>query len=119
MDDSNPKKNNEINESSAAELLADQVKPIPKKGPMSFFSGAMTSGLLAWLCLGISQKIVRYFTLHEITYKSAIAQSAASGFKTLIIGTSFLATFTFTFIACGLIIVFVRSLIDGKKSDLD
>ena len=87
----------------------------PEKGPLSFFSGALTSGILSWLCFLISKKIVYYFVKHDIDYTSPIAQSVASGFKTLIIGISFLATFSFGFIGLGLTIVFVKSLFDVKK----
>ena len=90
-----------------------------KKGPLSFLSGALTSIGLAWLCFGLSKNMVIYFTLHTPSYSSPIAQSVASGFKTLVIGISFLATFTFSFIGIGLILVFIRSLIDGKDSGSD
>ena len=30
----------------------------PRKGPLSFLSGALTAGLLAWLALGLSQRMV-------------------------------------------------------------
>ena len=118
MNDSD-NKNNDIKGADAFQSDKSPPTSLPKKGPLSFFSGALTSGLLAWLCLGISQRIVTYFTFHQVEYKSQIAQSAATGFKTLVVGISFLATFSFTFIACGLIIVFFRSLIDGKKNDLN
>ena len=89
----------------------------PKKGPLSFLSGALTSLMLGWLCLGLSQRIVLYFTIHSPNYSSAFAQSVASGFKTLVVGISFLATFTFGFIGLGLTLVFFRSLFDGKSVD--
>ena len=92
---------------------------LAKKGPFSFFSGALTSGLLAWLCLGLSQKMVIYFTVHSSVYSSPIAQSVASGFKTLVIGMCFLATFTFGFIGLGLTLVFIRSLFDSKSLEAD
>jgi len=92
---------------------------LSKKGPSSFFSGALTSGLLAWLCLGLSQKMVVYFTVHSSVYSSPIAQSVASGFKTLVIGMCFLATFTFGFIGLGLTLVFIRSLFDSQSPDTD
>ena len=91
----------------------------PQKGPLNFLSGALTSLLFAWLCFGLSKNMVIYFTLHTPSYSSPIAQSVASGFKTLVIGISFLATFTFSFIGIGLILVFIRSLIDGKDSGSD
>ncbi len=91
----------------------------PRKGPMSFLSGAITSGLLAWLCLGLSQAIVRYFTVHAPHYSSDVAQSVATSFKTLVIGISFLATFSFGFIGLGLTLVFIRSLFDARPVDAD
>ncbi len=90
-----------------------------EKGPLSFLSGALTSGLLAWLSLQLSKKMVFYFTTHSLHYNSPIAQSIASGFKTLVIGMSFLSTFTFGFIGLGLSLVFIRSLFDGKVLDND
>ncbi len=92
-------------------------KTIEEKGPLSFFSGAITSALLAWLCFVLSERMVIYFTIHSVNYSSPIAQSVASGFKTLVIGICFLATFTFGFIGLGLTLVFIRSLLGGKIND--
>ena len=47
----------------------------PRKGPLSFLSGALTSGLLAWFCLGLSQKVLAYYALHPPHYKARVAQS--------------------------------------------
>ena len=90
-----------------------------KKGPLSFLSGSITSLSFSFLSLFISKKIVLYFSIHTPNYSSPIAQSIASGFKTLIIGISFLATFTFGFIGLGLFLVFLRSLIEGNKDKTD
>ena len=104
------------NESVDIEDKTDLEIAIPtKKGPLSFFTGALTSVLFALVCFQLSQRLVIYFSLHSPSYSSPIAQSIASGFKTLVIGISFLATFTFGFIGLGLIVVFVRSLVDGKS----
>ncbi|MBW3041909.1 DUF3082 domain-containing protein [Prochlorococcus marinus] len=92
---------------------------VQKKGPFSFFSGSITSLAFSFLSLFISKKIVLYFSIHSPNYSSPIAQSIASGFKTLIIGISFLATFTFGFIGLGLFLVFIRSLIAGNKVKTD
>ena len=89
------------------------------KGPLSFISGSITSLSFSFLSLFISKKIVLYFSIHTANYSSPIAQSIASGFKTLIIGISFLATFTFGFIGLGLFLVFIRSLIEGNKVKTD
>ena len=91
----------------------------PKKGPLSFLSGSITSLSFGLLSLFISKKIVLYFAIHTPNYSSPIAQSIASGFKTLIIGISFLATFTFGFIGLGLFLVFIRSLIEGNNQKAD
>ena len=90
-----------------------------RKGPLSFFSGALTSGFLAWISLGLSRQILNYFSLHKLNFSSPITQSIASGFKTLIVGISFLATFTFSFIALGLVLLFVRTLFDGSSREDD
>ena len=99
--------------------LTDQVSndQTPKKGPLSFLSGALTSSLFAWISYLVSRNVVVYFTIHTNNYNSPIAQSVASGFKTLVIGMCFLATFTFGFIGLGLTIVFIRSLFSAKKEE--
>lgn len=89
------------------------------KGPLSFISGAATSWVFALLCLAISRRMVLYFATHSPDYSSPIAQSIASGLKTLLIGISFLATFSFAFIGLGLLLVFIRSLFVGKNIDSD
>ena len=95
---------------STPKPLASPDQP-PRKGPLSFLSGALTSGLLGWLCLGLSAKVVNHYSLHPPAYSSAIAQSIATAVKTLVVGMTFLATFSFGFIAIGLSLVFLRSLL--------
>ena len=107
----------ELSNSSASPI--DTASSEPKKGPLSFLSGSITSLSFSLLSLFISKKIVLYFAIHTPNYSSPFAQSIASGFKTLIIGISFLATFTFGFIGLGLFLVFIRSLIEGNKEKLD
>ena len=111
------KEPNELANSSSS--LQDTAISEKKKGPLSFLSGSITSLSFSLLSLFISKKIVLYFSIHTPNYSSPIAQSIASGFKTLIIGISFLATFTFGFIGLGLFLVFIRSLIEGNKAEKD
>ncbi len=102
----------------AATNSAPQVElaqPERRKGPLSYLSGALTAGLLAWLCLGLSRRLAVYYALHPPHYASAIAQSIATALKTLIVGMAFLATFSFAFIALGLSLVLVRSLVAGPS----
>ena len=115
-----PNKNSEedFSKQSSVQIVEDGGAVSKSKGPLNFLTGAITSGLFAWLGLGLSQRMVSYFTLHAPHYNSAIAQSIASGFKTLVIGICFLATFTFAFIGLGLTLVFFRSLFAGKVSDV-
>lgn len=91
----------------------------PRKGPLSYLSGALTSGLLAWLCLGLSQRVVAHYALHPPHYSSQIAQSIATALKTLIVGMCFLATFSFAFIGLGLLLTFLRSLLPGYRQQAE
>jgi len=100
----------DISAASAGSASAGSEDQAPRKGPLSFLSGSLTAGLLGWLCLGLSQRVVTHYALHPPSYSSAIAQSIATAMKTLIVGMCFLATFSFGFIALGLLLVFLRSL---------
>ena len=86
----------------------------PRKGPLSFLSGALTSGLLAWLALGLSRRVLAHYASHPPHFSSAIAQNIATAMKTLIVGMCFLASFSFAFIGLGLFVVFLRSLVAAK-----
>lgn len=101
---------------SAPAAAADGGSQRPRKGPLSFLSGALTSGLLAWLSLGLSQKVVGYYAEHPPHYSAQIAQSIATALKTLIVGMCFLATFSFAFIGVGLTLTFLRSLLQPRNS---
>ena len=89
----------------------------PRKGPLSFFSGAVTAGFLAWLALGLSRRMVMYFATHPPHYNSPIAQNIAVTFKTLLVGLSFIATFSTSFVALGLTLVFLRSLFTSRDQN--
>ena len=89
----------------------------PRKGPLSFLSGSVTSLLLAWLSLGLSKRMVMYFAVHPPHVNSQIGQSIATALKTLMTGMCFLATFSFAFIGLGLFLVFLRSLFTGEQPD--
>ncbi len=91
--------------------------PAPRKGPLSFLSGAVTSALLGWLCLSLSQRVVLWYGLHPPHYDKPIAQSIAVAVKTLVVGMSFLATFTFAFVGLGLFLTFLRSLTAAGKAE--
>ncbi len=88
-----------------------------RKGPLSFLSGALTAGLLAWLALGLSRRMVVYFAVHPPHYSSPIAQNIAVTLKTLLVGLSFLATFSTGFVALGLTLVFLRSLFTARDQN--
>ena len=89
----------------------------PRKGPLSFLSGSLTSLMLAWLSLGLSKRMVVYFAIHPPHVNSQIGQSIATALKTLMTGMCFLATFSFAFIGLGLFLVFLRSLFTGEQPD--
>lgn len=85
----------------------------PRKGPLSFLSGSLTSFGFGWLALQLSSRVVGYYGEHPPHYEARFAQSIAVFMKTLIMGTSFLATFTFAFVGLGLLLTFIRSLMPG------
>tara|TARA_Y100000589_G_C27183773_1_gene641867 strand:+ start:2523 stop:2843 length:321 start_codon:yes stop_codon:yes gene_type:complete len=86
-----------------------------KKGPFDFLIGSITSFLLGFAMYIFSNKIMVYFITHKPSNKSELVQNISSSFNTLIIGLSFLATFSFAFIGLGLFIVFIRTFLIKKK----
>ncbi len=116
---SQPNKSVTSSERGISNETTVEIKETAKKGPLSFLSGALTSLLLGWISFILSEKVVIYFSTHSLEYSSSIATSIASGFKTLVIGMTFLATFTFLFIGIGLTIVFIRSLFAAKGVQVD
>ena len=91
-----------------------ETQDTSKKGPLSFITGSLTSFLLFIFFYFISNKIAIYFSLHKPSNSSEIVQSISSSINTLIIGLSFLLTFSFAFIGLGLFIVFIRSFLVKK-----
>ena len=104
-------------DTSSSETETPEVPTKRKKGPLSFLSGSLTSLLMGWLSLGLSKGMVTYFANLPPTFSSATAVIIASALKTLLIGMSFLATFSFSFVGIGLFLVFLRSLFIGKEAD--
>ena len=96
-------------QAASAEQALSPGQASPRKGPLSFLSGAITSGLLAAFCLWISRRIVAYYSLHPPHYEARVAQSIATALKTLIVGMSFLATFSFAFVGLGLLLEIGRA----------
>ena len=95
-------------------ILADKSNQniennIPEKGPLNFIVGSLTSFLLFIFFYFLSNKIAIYFSIHKPSNSSEIVQKISSSINTLIIGLSFLLTFSFAFIGIVLFIVFIRS----------
>ena len=88
---------------------------VSEKGPLSFITGSLTSFLLFIFFYFISNKIVIYFAIHKPSNTSEIVQKISSSINTLIIGLTFLLTFSFAFIGFGLFIVFIRSFFLKKS----
>ncbi|MEB3242751.1 MAG: DUF3082 domain-containing protein [Cyanobacteriota bacterium] len=97
--------------------MSDSISTPPRKGPLSFLSGALTSAVLAWAAFGLSRKVVAYYGGHPPHYSSQVAQSIATAVKTLVVGMTFLATFSFAFIGLGLFLTFLRSLWPGRGAE--
>lgn len=60
-----------------------------------------------------------YYALHPPHYASSVAQSIATALKTLLVGMAFLATFSFGFIALGLTLACLRSLLTPAAPEAD
>ncbi len=88
---------------------------IPDKGPLNFIIGSLTSFLLFIFFYFLSNKIAIYFSIHKPSNSSEIVQNITSSINTLIVGLSFLLTFSFAFIGIGLFIVFIRSFFLKKN----
>ena len=104
------KENKNFNKKQKTEIIKE-----PEKGPLSFLTGSITSFILFIAFYRVSIAISIYFSTHKPTNDSEIVQNISSSLNTLIIGLSFLATFSFGFIGLGLFIVFVRSFFFKKE----
>ncbi len=105
-----------MSEASSPEKTEKAEQPSrQRKGPLSFLSGSVTSFGLGWLALQLSGRVVGYYAEHPPHYDARFAQSIAVFVKTLIVGMTFLATFTFAFVGLGLFLTFIRSLLPGWK----
>ena len=107
-----------MNQENNKSLKTEEKRDIEKeseKGPLSFLTGSITSLILFIAFYKISFAVSIYFSTHKPTNDSEIVQNISSSLNTLIIGLSFLATFSFGFIGLGLFIVFIRSFFSNKK----
>tara|TARA_Y100001978_G_C23394785_1_gene291736 strand:+ start:114 stop:437 length:324 start_codon:yes stop_codon:yes gene_type:complete len=102
--------NKKLNKKQKTEIVNEN-----EKGPLNFLTGSITSIILFIASYKLSIAISIYFTTHKPTNNSEIVQNISSSLNTLIIGLSFLATFSFGFIGLGLFIVFIRSFLFKKE----
>ena len=108
-------KNNILADDSQKNNNENIENNIPEKGPLNFIVGSLTSFLLFIFFYLLSNKIAIYFTIHKPSNSSEIVQNISSSINTLIVGLSFLLTFSFAFIGFGLFIVFIRSFFLKKS----
>lgn len=100
---------------TASTTAADATTPRQRKGPLNFLTGSITSFGLGWCALQLSYRVVGYYAEHPPHYDVRFAQSIATFLKTLFVGMTFLATFTFAFVGLGLFLTFIRSLMPGWR----
>tara|TARA_Y100001978_G_scaffold140271_1_gene125475 strand:+ start:111 stop:443 length:333 start_codon:yes stop_codon:yes gene_type:complete len=103
------KNKKELNQIDNERIKGIDNKKDPHKSPLDFFIGSLTSFILFTVFYLISKNIAIYFSAHRPLNDSEIVQSISTSLNTLIVGLSFLATFSFAFIGIGLFIVFIRS----------
>ena len=99
----------EFNQIGSSKINEKDNRNDTPKGPLNFLVGSITSFSLFIIFYLISKNIAIYFATHRPTNDSEIVQSISTSLNTLIVGLSFLATFSFAFIGFGLFIVFIRS----------
>ena len=99
----------ELNQIDSSKINENDNNNNPYKGPLNFLVGSLTSFSLFIIFYLISKNVAIYFSTHRPTNDSEIVQSISTSINTLIVGLSFLATFSFAFIGLGLFIVFIRS----------
>ena len=109
------KNNNIVSDNSKTKNSENIEDNIPEKEPLNFIIGSLTSFLLFLFFYFLSNKIAIYFSIHKPSNSSEMVQSISSSINTLIIGLSFLLTFSFAFIGFGLFIVFIRSFFLKKS----
>ena len=84
------------------------------KGPLSYLSGSLTSGVFCAISVWITLKLITYYSLHPPQYSQRFAQSIATALKTLIIGSGCVAVFSFGLIAAGLLLLFFQALFQNE-----
>ena len=109
------KKNKILKNLKTDKIVDDNQSYNSDKSPLSLFIGSITSFVLFILFYFISNNIAVYFATHRPSNDSEIVQSISTSLNTLIIGLSFLATFSFGFIGLGLFIIFIRSFLVKNK----
>jgi len=108
-------KNYNMSEDSNNKNIENMENNLPQKGPLNFIVGSLTSFSLFIFFYILSNKIAIYFSIHKPSNSSELVQNISSSINTLIIGLSFLLTFSFAFIGIGLFIVFIRSFFLKKN----
>ena len=108
-------KNNIVTDMNKKNNIDSITNNIAEKGPLNYIVGSLTSFLLFIFFYFLSNKITIYFSIHKPSNSSEIVQNISSSINTLIIGLSFLLTFSFAFIGIGLFIVFIRSFFLKKS----
>ena len=96
--------------STSPPATAPATAPASRHGPRRYLAGAVTSALFAVVAWAVSRRLVAHFAAHPPHFSKPVAQSIAVALKTLLIGTSFLAFFSFCLIGVGLLLLLVRSL---------
>lgn len=106
----------DTNPSSTSSSSTDTA---PVKGPMSFLSGSLTSGGFCAVAVVITLKLIGYYSAHPPHYSQRFAQSIATAMKTLIIGSGCVAVFSFGLVSIGLMLLFIKSLMQPQPSQAD
>jgi hypothetical protein len=87
----------------------------PEPSRLSYLSGGLTSALFCAVAVFLTQRLLGYYANHPPHYSQQVAQSIATAMKTLLVGSASLACFSFGLTTLGLLLLFLRSLLPGRK----
>lgn len=87
--------------------------------PLRCFVGSGMSGALAFGLYSLTSAIATTFATKPITSDNMLVIKIGSAVRTLVVGVASLATFVFSFVAIGLILLAIQLVIQGFSKQND
>ena len=97
-------------------MVETPPRPDSAPRPLSYLGGGITSGLFCALAVFTTLRLLEYYANHPPHYSQPVAQSIATAFKTLLVGSASLACFSFGLTTLGLLLLCLRDLLPGRRA---